>query len=320
MHCSGSGGCATPASLAMVVARARASASALDRACCCPLALVALAYVLVRGAHGEHGAPRDDGASSSRIPALLVTADVARARGAHLAQRHAAAMRRASSSARCSSCSSPSSTSARTLGIYAAVLAALAYLIDRARRCRRTWPAPRPTLRARRVHASALFGLVERRAHHRLRKLPRAHEPAAALLQARRGRRPHAGVRARRRQAAGRSHAARAQLRRDARAARRADRHAIRSRAASTAARSRRGCARSGARPSGAATTVAVLAIDLDHFKEINDTHGHPFGDVVLQELAGIMKDDRARHRRGRAARRRRVRRSCCRTPDGRAR
>jgi diguanylate cyclase (GGDEF)-like protein len=37
-------------------------------------------------------------------------------------------------------------------------------------------------------------------------------------------------------------------------------------------------------------SNVAVLAIDMDHFKQINDTRGHPFGDVVLQELAGIMK------------------------------
>jgi diguanylate cyclase (GGDEF)-like protein len=37
-------------------------------------------------------------------------------------------------------------------------------------------------------------------------------------------------------------------------------------------------------------STVAVLAIDLDRFKGINDNHGHPFGDVVLQELTGIMK------------------------------
>ena len=37
-------------------------------------------------------------------------------------------------------------------------------------------------------------------------------------------------------------------------------------------------------------STVAILAIDLDHFKNVNDTRGHPFGDIVLQEVAGIMK------------------------------
>jgi diguanylate cyclase (GGDEF)-like protein len=37
-------------------------------------------------------------------------------------------------------------------------------------------------------------------------------------------------------------------------------------------------------------THVALAAIDVDHFKQINDTRGHPVGDIVLQQLAGIMK------------------------------
>jgi diguanylate cyclase (GGDEF)-like protein len=37
-------------------------------------------------------------------------------------------------------------------------------------------------------------------------------------------------------------------------------------------------------------STVGVLAIDVDDFKRINDERGHPFGDVVLRQLAEIMK------------------------------
>jgi diguanylate cyclase (GGDEF)-like protein len=36
---------------------------------------------------------------------------------------------------------------------------------------------------------------------------------------------------------------------------------------------------------------LCLLMGDLDHFKQINDTHGHPFGDLVLREVAKIMAD-----------------------------
>jgi two-component system, cell cycle response regulator len=35
---------------------------------------------------------------------------------------------------------------------------------------------------------------------------------------------------------------------------------------------------------------LAVLMLDLDHFKEVNDTHGHAAGDAVLHSIAQVLK------------------------------
>lgn len=37
---------------------------------------------------------------------------------------------------------------------------------------------------------------------------------------------------------------------------------------------------------------VSILLIDLDHFKNINDHHGHAFGDVCLQTVARLLQDE----------------------------
>ncbi|NIM91818.1 MAG: diguanylate cyclase [Candidatus Aminicenantes bacterium] len=36
---------------------------------------------------------------------------------------------------------------------------------------------------------------------------------------------------------------------------------------------------------------LSLIMMDLDHFKQVNDTYGHPAGDQVLMRIAGILKD-----------------------------
>jgi curli biogenesis system outer membrane secretion channel CsgG len=38
-------------------------------------------------------------------------------------------------------------------------------------------------------------------------------------------------------------------------------------------------------------TAVSVLILDMDHFKKINDTHGHIIGDEILVELADLIRE-----------------------------
>jgi diguanylate cyclase (GGDEF)-like protein len=45
------------------------------------------------------------------------------------------------------------------------------------------------------------------------------------------------------------------------------------------------------ARPAGQRPALAALMIDIDHFKAVNDTHGHQAGDEVIRAVAGRLRD-----------------------------
>jgi diguanylate cyclase (GGDEF)-like protein len=41
---------------------------------------------------------------------------------------------------------------------------------------------------------------------------------------------------------------------------------------------------------SGHGAPIALVLVDLDHFKAVNDTHGHDRGDTVLQDVAAVLR------------------------------
>lgn len=51
------------------------------------------------------------------------------------------------------------------------------------------------------------------------------------------------------------------------------------------------GLAREAARAARESTPLVVGFVDIDHFKDFNDTHGHEAGDYVLKQVGGYLRD-----------------------------
>ncbi|WP_447919820.1 sensor domain-containing diguanylate cyclase [Achromobacter aegrifaciens] len=58
-----------------------------------------------------------------------------------------------------------------------------------------------------------------------------------------------------------------------------------------TGLRNRRGIREAVDTLQAASTPFAVIALDIDHFKRVNDTYGHMAGDGVIQGMAQLMRD-----------------------------
>jgi GGDEF domain-containing protein len=61
--------------------------------------------------------------------------------------------------------------------------------------------------------------------------------------------------------------------------------------------------------------TALLLMLDIDHFKQINDEHGHIAGDMVLQSVAQTLSGNHSPHGHAGALRRRGIRHSAAGLP-----